>query len=439
MNEPIRPPREHAKSFAAETRALTLARTRLGIAMAIAFMVLALPVDALLCQTFYGALAVRATGCLLLLGLYAFAGREGAADAAFRITLATGTVIGLTITALAFLAQSGTDEYYVLQQLALLVLAIGVGDLLPLPAAEIALLVAVPVVLQLALTIYADAESLVILFFTGIGAVIALVIGDSAFQLRRREFDQRAHNEALLRARADFVAMLSHDMKNCLGAVVGLVEIVRDDPPDGAEERNGLLDNVESSARRALELAVNFVIASQIESDALDLHREPVSLNAIIESLLVAGRTLARRRKVTIETRLDPDLPDLALDRPQFERVVENLLSNAVKFSAKGATVRITTARHGGDVALAVADQGPGIAPAERPRLFERYSQAAGGARKDSSGLGLFIVKTIVEAHGGSVSIDCPPQGGSVFEVRLPASGAPAAVTTKEPRRATGV
>lgn len=214
--------------------------------------------------------------------------------------------------------------------------------------------------------------------------------------------------------------MLSHDLKTPLSVVLGLTEILRDEPPESAEEQRRLFDTIEVSARRALGLAVNFVDTARIQSGKLRLDREAASLAEIVAQSVREQQTLARTRDVRIDTTVAPDLPPISVDRQMIDRVIANLLSNALKFSPRNSRVRLTLDRRGNEVLLAVADQGPGIAPEEHPKLFQSYSQVARTARKDSTGLGLFIIKTIVEAHGGRVGVRCPPEGGSVFEVRLP-------------------
>src|SRR5262249_48828589 len=120
---------------------------------------------------------------------------------------------------------------------------------------------------------------------------------------------------------------------------------------------------------------------------------------------------------------LAADVPTLALDVSLIERALANLVSNALKFSPEKATVVVATAADGGQVRISVTDRGPGIPADRRSSLFTPYG--LGEVRTgDSTGLGLFIVGTVVSAHGGRVSLDCPPEGGSVFIVELPASAA---------------
>jgi NtrC-family two-component system sensor histidine kinase KinB len=135
-----------------------------------------------------------------------------------------------------------------------------------------------------------------------------------------------------------------------------------------------------------------------------------------------ASESVARLRDVALETALGSELPAIRADPRMVERMIDNLLGNAIKFSPPGKCVRIETARRGERVAVSVRDQGKGIKPEERANLFRRYSVLS-RSRRDSSGLGLFIVKTLADAHGAEVAVDCPPEGGSVFAVAFPIAG----------------
>ena len=224
----------------------------------------------------------------------------------------------------------------------------------------------------------------------------------------------------LERVRSDFVTMLSHDIKNPLGIVLGMTAVLRRQSPQTEEERNAILDDIEVSARRALALAVNFVDATRIESGRLTLRRAPSSVNEVAQRVVREQRTLARTQGVVIEADLAANLPAVSMDAQMIERVATNLVGNAIKFSPRGGVVHVTTARGDHDIRLSVADQGPGIKEEDRAKLFRRYGQINGTVPKEGSGLGLFIVKTIVEAHGGRVRLECPAEGGSVFEMTLP-------------------
>jgi PAS domain S-box-containing protein len=231
-----------------------------------------------------------------------------------------------------------------------------------------------------------------------------------------RDVSQRKRTE---RMRQDLVAMLSHDLKNPLTAVTGFTEILRELPADDPQ-RDEFLARIEANAHSALSLAMNFVDASRIESGSLETHLEPVPLNEIVEQVLRQQESRAHIKHIRLETRLDRSRPTAMLDRRLIDRTVANLVNNAIKFSPAKSEVVIETAMRDGRVQLRIQDQGPGIPLEQRARLFQRFSEL-GSARPDSTGLGLFIVKTLVDAQGGNVVAEFPPQGGTVFEISFPA------------------
>ena len=218
--------------------------------------------------------------------------------------------------------------------------------------------------------------------------------------------------------RRDLVAMLSHDLKNPLTAILGFTELLRDLPGDDTQ-RDEFLARIEANARTAVNLAVNFVDASEIDSRTIQAKLEPISLNQAVESVLRQQESGARVKQIQLELSIDDSVGQVPLDRRMIDRVIANLVTNAIKFSPPRSRVLVETGRRNGSVGLRVLDQGPGIPAGQRSRLFERFSRFGDG-RPDSSGLGLFIVKTLVDAQGGSVSADFPAAGGSVFEVWFP-------------------
>jgi PAS domain S-box-containing protein len=217
--------------------------------------------------------------------------------------------------------------------------------------------------------------------------------------------------------RRDFVAMLSHDIKTPLTAALGFVSLLREPTADEAE-RIDFVDRVDASVQQAMSLAMNIVDVARIESGKLDLTRGSVSLNEIAHHVIRHQESRARSRRIRVEATLAVDLPDVSADLVLVDRAVANLLSNALKFSPEGSHVMVSTDVDEGRVVLRIADEGPGVSPEERPRLFTRYAPGARAER--STGLGLFIVRTVVEAHGGEVGVEPRPGGGSVFWMTLP-------------------
>jgi signal transduction histidine kinase len=214
--------------------------------------------------------------------------------------------------------------------------------------------------------------------------------------------------------------MLTHDLKSPISTLLGFARLL-EDPRRG--DSSEIAQGIQSSAVRALAIADNFLDYTQIESGSLELRREAVQLNGVVRDVADSQRSAATLRGISIETILAPDLPWLALDEALFGRALANLVGNAIKFSPERSRVSIETAERDGRVVVSVRDLGPGVAPADRGKLFQRFGLLAKRG-KGSTGLGLFIVKTVVEAHGGEVELECPPQGGSIFRILLPAASA---------------
>jgi len=222
------------------------------------------------------------------------------------------------------------------------------------------------------------------------------------------------------RMRQDLVAMLSHDLKNPLTAVLGFAEILREAPADDPQ-RDDFLARIEANAHSALSLAINFVDASQIESGTLEPRVEPLFVNDVVEHVVRHQESRARVKQIRLEPRLDRSRPMALLDRRLIDRIIANLVNNAIKFSPAKSDVLVETSVRDDRVVIRVQDHGPGIAVEQRSKLFQRFSEM-GDRRIDSTGLGLFIVKTLVDAQGGTVQAEFPPEGGTVFEVTFPAA-----------------
>jgi PAS domain S-box-containing protein len=254
----------------------------------------------------------------------------------------------------------------------------------------------------------------------GLTSAVLLEIDGEAFIVSFvRDITARREAERRQRLREDLVAMLSHDIRTPLMTVLNALQLLRrSDDPSRARRAH---EYIEAGTRSALALAQNFVDAARIESGALEVVRAPASVNEIVARVTAEQEVTARARGVELRVSLAADVPALALDVSLIERALANLISNALKFSPERTTVVVATAADGGRVCISVADRGPGISADRRPLLFTRYG--LGEARTDdSTGLGLFIVRTVVAAHGGRVSLDCPAEGGSIFTVELPTS-----------------
>jgi PAS domain S-box-containing protein len=223
----------------------------------------------------------------------------------------------------------------------------------------------------------------------------------------------------LERLRADFLAMMGHDIRNPLHAIFGYTEMILDTSRSLSAEHRELLVRINGNTRTVLTLVGNFLEASEIEAGCLVTNRRPVDVNAVVRRSADQYGAHARLATIDLAVALAPDLVEIEANGLQIERIVANLLANAIKFTPAGGRVTITTERLPSSVAIAVADTGIGIPPHEFSRVFQRYAPVGDGNR-EGMGLGLYIVGTLVEAHGGFVTIDSAPGSGTTITVYLP-------------------
>jgi signal transduction histidine kinase len=244
----------------------------------------------------------------------------------------------------------------------------------------------------------------------------------------RASIEMALYRHRMERQRADFLAMLSHDIRNPLGVVLGYTEIlgmaVRTGDLAQAEE---LLQRLISTTLSVHSLVTNYLEVSRIESGRLSLRREPLQLNDLVTSVRDQYEAEANRRRIRFETSLQHPLPLADVDPAAAERILANLVYNALKFTPVEGRVTIRSVAHGEEILLTITDTGGGIPPELHSRLFDRYQSSVALRQETGAGLGLFIVKTLVEAHGGRVEVRSTPGEGTTFAVFLPAAAPRAA------------
>jgi signal transduction histidine kinase len=229
--------------------------------------------------------------------------------------------------------------------------------------------------------------------------------------------------QELDRFRTDYIHAISHDLRTPLTVIQGYVEMLDDSmaDQDGSSQR-AYTDQIERATRRIQRMVDDLLDAARLEAGTFHLALEDIDLGALLQASTDALRPAAEEAglHLTLER---PDGPLMArADRERIERVVVNLVGNAVKFTPEGGDIRVTVARAGDAIRCEVTDTGEGIAAADLPRLFQRFSQLESGQRKrGSTGLGLSIAKAIVEAHGGAIGVTSIEGRGSTFWFTLPA------------------
>jgi signal transduction histidine kinase len=240
----------------------------------------------------------------------------------------------------------------------------------------------------------------------------------------RHAVERKRIEKQLARQREEFVAMLTHDIKSPLHVVIGSADMMLEESKHPASSREAaLIRNLIDSALTINSLVVNYLDFTKIEAVGVSLNKQPVAVDDLLVTLHRRYETSAQRRGLTLDLLISDALPTVNADPVALERVFANLMSNAIKFTPNGGRVMVSGNANDRGILVSVADNGPGIMPAEIPLIFAKYRQAKSTAGpKDGAGLGLFIAKSLVEAHGGTIEVRSDPGRETRFEVFLPAT-----------------
>jgi PAS domain S-box-containing protein len=253
------------------------------------------------------------------------------------------------------------------------------------------------------------------------------IIQDVTNRIRTEENLREAKNQAEVanRTKSEFLANVSHELRTPLNAILGFSEIMQMEMfgPLGAPQYQAYAKDVHKSGRYLLDIINDILDLSKIEAGRMELFPEAVDAHDIFDACLprVSGR--AQTNDVTLESALPPDLPRIRVDPRAAQQMLTNLLSNAVKFTPKGGRVMLAARADGDQVEISVADTGIGIAPKDIAKVLEPFGQADNphSRRQEGTGLGLPIVKALVEQSGGSFRLESKLDVGTTVTLRLPA------------------
>ena len=261
----------------------------------------------------------------------------------------------------------------------------------------------------------------------------------AALRARRRQYEVREHllaqqhaeaertllleeAEAANRTKDEFLATMSHELRTPMTAILGWSQLLRSDKLNEAD-RPRALEVIERNARAQVKLIDDLLDVSRIITGKLRLDVRMVNLAAVVEAAVDALRPTAEAKAIRLQVLLDPLAGPVSGDTDRLQQVVWNLLSNAIKFTPKGGRVQVRLERINSHVEVTVSDSGNGINAEFLPHVFERFRQADGRTTRAHGGLGLglAIVRQLVELHGGTVHVESGGEGqGATFIVGLP-------------------
>ncbi|MEN9528917.1 MAG: hypothetical protein RI932_790 [Pseudomonadota bacterium] len=220
----------------------------------------------------------------------------------------------------------------------------------------------------------------------------------------------------------EFLATLSHELRTPAGVIVGFTELLKYEDMS-AEEKEEALDALERNARSLVTLIDDMLDMSRVITGKLKLNPKPVDLASIVESVIAAETLAAQTKNIRLVTEFEPGAGPIYGDTTRLQQIFWNLLSNAIKFTPRNGRVKVSVKSEGSRVVARVIDTGIGIEPKFLPHVFERFRQQESGTNRSYGGLGLglSIVKHLVELHGGTVAAESAGVGrGATFIVKLP-------------------
>jgi signal transduction histidine kinase len=251
-----------------------------------------------------------------------------------------------------------------------------------------------------------------------LGRLVATAVQNiRAYEAERRRVEELGR---LSQLRADFVSLVSHELRSPMAAVIGAARTLQDRwRMLSAEQRESFLALIGDETSRLADLVGDVLDTSRIEAGTFSYRFEEVDLGRLVDEAVEAAELA--QQDVAVVASVHGGLPAIRGDRARLRQVLGNLIENAVKYSPEGGEVRVSAAAGNGAVQIDVRDSGPGIPRDQQARIFEKFGRVdVPGASKPGTGLGLFIARSIAEAHGGSLDVASGLERGSTFTLTLP-------------------
>jgi two-component system phosphate regulon sensor histidine kinase PhoR len=225
------------------------------------------------------------------------------------------------------------------------------------------------------------------------------------------------------RMKTAFVSTVSHELRTPLTSIKGFISTLLADAEGYYDHATQLefYQIIDTECDRLTRLISDLLNVSRIEAGrALDLNPKPVQLPALVEKIATAQKSYTDRHNIKVD--LDEDLPVIVADEDKVDQILTNLTNNAIKYSPKGGEVTISGRRDGDGVAISISDQGMGIPKDHLPRIFDRFHRVDNRDTREvgGTGIGLYLVKHLVEAHGGKIWVESEIGKGSTFTFTLP-------------------
>jgi signal transduction histidine kinase len=251
-----------------------------------------------------------------------------------------------------------------------------------------------------------------------LGRLVATAVQNiRAYEAERETVDELRRLSAL---RADFVSLVSHELRTPMAAVIGSARTLEQRWRElSSEQRESFLALIAGETSRLADLIADVLDTSRIEAGTFTYTFSDVDLGELVRDVVAAAEL--GQDEVEVRASIAERLPAIRGDRERLRQVLANLVENAVKYSPEGDEVQVIASAVDGKVRVEVSDRGPGIAREQQRLIFEKFGRAKGSGKSlPGTGLGLFIARSIAEAHGGSLDVRSAPEHGATFTLALP-------------------
>ncbi len=245
--------------------------------------------------------------------------------------------------------------------------------------------------------------------------------------------------EAANRAKSSFLANMSHELRTPLNAILGFSQVMESDSASLSEEQCEHLSYIKKSGDHLLEMVNDILDLSRIEAGKMEIEKQPIDLKDLLSRTPSVIQSQAKKKGITIEMNLDSELGMIEADGVRIKQVMYNLLSNAVKFTETGKRIGIDAYTEEDQAVVEVWDEGIGIALEDLDKVFDPFEQVgqADLGKPEGTGLGLAISRRLIEAHGGTLSVQSEKGAGSRFRIVLPGVFIPGKTKTEKERQVT--
>lgn len=267
------------------------------------------------------------------------------------------------------------------------------------------------------------APELVILIVIGLSIflfVVSFTIVHAFEQVVLARAKEAMKHRELLQIKDQFVFIAAHELRTPANAIQWTLENLERKEPEFFKKRAELLSILTASSMKLLDLVKDLLEVSRIETGSLSLHLVPVSFFDAVELSLKGLSPFLRESGITVLNHIPPTLPSVRGDAERLKEVVDNLITNAIKYNRKNGTITLAAEEKKDGIFLQVTDQGNGILPEDQPHVFEKFWRSVGMHAIEGTGLGLFIVRKLIELMHGRVSFSTKVGVGSTFSIFLP-------------------